>query len=380
MIRFLTAGESHGKGLVTIVDGLPAGLAFLKEGLEAELGRRRQGYGRGPRMRIEADEVEILAGVRHGATTGAPLAVLIKNTEWERFEEIMSPEPAQAMGSETTPRPGHADLAGMMKFDTHDARNVLERASARETAARTIAGYAARLLLREVGVEILSHVVAIGGVTVDPGVTPTPEDRERIESSQVRTLDEAAGLRMVEAIDVARTERDTLGGVFEILAYGVPAGLGSFTQWDRRLDGLLAQAVVAIPAVKGVEVGDAFVQAAGRGSVAHDEILPGFERATNRAGGVEGGMSNGEVLRVRAAMKPLSNLMRPLASVDVSTGEAAPAMRERSDVCAVPAAAVVGEQMVAFTLARETQRSFGGSTVDDLRGSVEAYRRRLHSF
>ncbi len=380
MLRFLTAGESHGKGLVTIVDGLPAGLAFLAEGLEAELRRRRQGHGRGPRMRIEADEVEILAGVRHGVTTGAPLAVLIKNTEWERFEEIMSPEPAQATGSETTPRPGHADLAGMMKFDTHDARNVLERASARETAARTIAGYAARLLLREVGVEILSHVVAIGGVTVDPGVTPTPEDRDRIESSPVRTFDEVAGATMIAAIDAARTERDTLGGVFEILAYGVPAGIGSFTQWDRRLDGLLAQAVVAIPAVKGVEVGDAYAQAAGRGSVAHDEILPGYERTTNRAGGVEGGMSNGGVLRVRAAMKPLSNLMRPLASVDVSTGEAAPAMRERSDVCAVPAAAVVGEQMVAFTLARETQRSFGGSTVDDLRGAVEAYRRRLDSF
>ena len=380
MLRFLTAGESHGQGLVTIVDGLPAGLAFLEGGLSAELKRRRQGYGRGPRMRIERDVIKILSGVRYGKTTGAPVAVLIENTEWERFSSILSPEPGEPAAALTTPRPGHADLAGMMKFDTHDVRDVLERASARETAARTVAGYAARLLLRTIDIEIISHVVAIGGVEAPRNGIPTPDDVDRLEASPVRVLDETAARAMMAAIDAAKADRDTLGGIIEVLAYGVPSGLGSYTQWDRRLDGLLAQAILSIPALKGVEVGSAYEQASVRGSAAHDEIIPGYDRATNRAGGVEGGVSNGQPIRVRAAMKPLSSLMRPLASVNVATGEPAPAMRERSDVCAVPAAAVVAEQMVAIVLAQEAQRVFGGVTVGDLRSAAAAYRRRLSAF
>jgi len=380
MMRFLTAGESHGPGLVTIVDGLPAGLAFLTEGLAVELERRRRGYGRGPRMRIERDTVEILAGVRYVVTTGAPVGVLIRNTEWERFEAMLSPEPGDPEPPQTTPRPGHADLAGMMKFDSHDVRDVLERASARETAARTVAGYAARLLLRSIDIEIVSHVVAIGGVEAPKGAAPQPGDRERLDASPVRVLDTTAAELMMDAIDSAKADRDTLGGIIEVLAYDVPAGLGSYTQWDRRLDGLLAQAILSIPAIKGVEVGDAYEQASVRGSDAHDEIIPGYGRATNRAGGVEGGTSNGQPIRVRAAMKPLPTLMQPLASVDVATGQTVPALRERSDVCAVPAAAVVAEQMVAIILAQEAQRAFGGATVADMRAAANAYRRRLTEF
>ncbi|GBE21374.1 MAG TPA: chorismate synthase [Actinobacteria bacterium] len=380
MMRFLTAGESHGQGLVTIVDGLPAGLGFLREGLAAELERRRQGHGRGARMRIERDIVEILAGVRYGVTTGAPVAVLIRNTEWERFAATLSPEPGSPEPPQTTPRPGHADLAGMMKFDSHDVRDVLERASARETAARTVAGYAARLLLRAIDIEIVSHVVAIGGIEAPKDAVPVPEDRDRLDASPVRVLDETMMASMIAAIDAAKVDRDTLGGVIEVLAYGVPAGLGSYTQWDRRLDGLLARAMLSIPGIKGVEVGDAYEQARVRGSDAHDEITPGYGRATNRAGGVEGGTSNGRPIRVRAAMKPLSTLMRPLASVDVATGRPAPALRERSDVCAVPSAAVVAEQMVAIILAQEAQRSFGGATVADMQAAANAYRRRLTAF
>jgi chorismate synthase len=379
MLRFLTSGESHGQGLVTIVDGLPAGLEFLQSGISAELQRRRHGYGRGPRMRIEEDDVEILGGVRYGMTTGAPVSVLTRNTEWERWRSTLSPEPAEPVPAKTTPRPGHADLAGMMKYATHDVRDVLERASARETAARAVAGYAARTLLATIGIELVSHVVSIGRVAA-PVNLPTPEDRVRLDASPVRVLDEETAARMIAEIDAAKADRDTVGGVLEVVAFGVPPGIGTYAQWDRRLDGLLARAVMSIPAIKGVEVGDGFEEAASRGSAAHDEIIPGYGRSSNRAGGLEGGMSNGQPVRVRAAMKPLSTLMRPLASVDVATGQPSPALRERSDVCAVPAAAVVAEHMVAIVLAQETQRSFGGSTVSDFTAAAEAYLRRIAAF
>ena len=379
MLRFLTAGESHGRGLVVIVDGLPAGVQVLAGDLEAELARRRRGHGRGARMRIERDEITILAGVRYGMTTGAPVAVVVGNAEWERWQPVLSPEPREHAEPTTTPRPGHADLAGMMKYDTHDVRDVLERASARETAARTVVGYTAKSLLRAIDIEVLSHVVAIGDESA-PDVVPEIDDIDRLEASPVRVLDGAAEQRMIALIDAAHSDRDTLGGVFEVIAHGVPPGVGSYAQWDRRLDGLLAQAVMSIPGVKAVEVGDAFVQAQGRGSAAHDEIEPGYSRTSNRAGGIEGGVSNGEPIRVRAAMKPLSTLMRPLRSVDVATGGPANALRERSDVCSVPPAAVVGEQMVAFILAQQTLDQFGGSTVADYQRTAGSYRGRLDRF
>jgi len=379
MLRFLTAGESHGRGLVTIVEGLPAGLSLSIEEIAAELARRRMGHGRGRRMNIEKDRLTVLAGVRYGATTGAPVAVLIENTEWERWEPTLSPEPRQPVDATTTPRPGHADLAGMMRHDTHDVRDVLERASARETAARTIAGYAARCLLRTIGIEVLSHVVSIGDITAPP-VTPVPSDAQQLDASPVRVLDPASEKAMTAAIDEARAERDTLGGIFEVLAHNVPPGVGTYAHWDRRLDGLLAQAMMSIPAIKGVELGDGFTQARSKGSGSHDEIEVGYGRTTNRAGGVEGGMSNGETIRVRGAMKPLPTLMRALRSVDVSTGEPAGALRERSDVCAVPPAAVVGEQMVCFVLARETLAMLGGATVSDYQAGAAAYRARIAGF
>jgi len=379
MLRFLTAGESHGRGLVTIVDGLPAGVSIVLDDLKVELARRRRGHGRGARMRIEHDEITIVAGVRYGQTTGAPVAVLVGNTEWKRWEPVLSPELRERAEPTTTPRPGHADLAGMMKYDTHDVRDVLERASARETAARTVAGYAARSLLRAIGIEILSHVVAIGDASA-PEVVPEVDDIDRLDDSPVRVLDDATEQRMIDLIDAAHSDRDTLGGVFEVVAHGVPPGIGTYAQWDRRLDGLLARAVMSIPGVKGVEIGDALVQAQGRGSAAHDEIEAGYSRVSNRAGGIEGGVSNGEPIRVRAAMKPLSTLMRPLRSVDVATGEPADALRERSDVCAVPPAAVVGEQMVAFVLAQQTIEQFGGATIGDYQRAAQSYRERLERF
>ncbi|MGD2059855.1 MAG: chorismate synthase [Acidimicrobiia bacterium] len=381
MLRFLTAGESHGPGLVTIVEGLPKGLDVSRDGLGAELSRRRGGHGRGARMAIEQDEIEILGGVRHGRTLGSPVAVLIRNTEWPRWEKIMSPGPGEGGREVTRPRPGHADLAGMLKYDTDDARDILERASARETAARTVAGYLARSLLGVCEVDVLSHVVAIGSVRAKSPV-PTPEDRERVESDPVRCLDPQASAEMVEAIDRAQEGKDTLGGVFEVVAHRVPVGVGSHVHYDRRLDTLLAAAVMSIPAIKGVEIGDGFDSAATPGSMAHDEIVRvdgTVSRETNRAGGIEGGMSNGQPIRVRGAMKPISTLMQPLKTVDMSTGEADQAVRERSDVCAVPAAGVVGEQMVSFVLANEFSRKFGGDTVDDLVSSLRAYRNRVDS-
>ena len=383
MLRFLTAGESHGPGLVTIVEGLPAGLEIRSDGIATQLGRRRLGFGRGRRMQIEQDELEILAGVRHGRTLGSPLAVVIRNTEWAKWETEMSPEPGEPKRVMATPRPGHADLAGMLKYDTHDARDILERASARETAARTIVGYAAGQLLRLLKMSVLSHVVAIGPSTVPVGTTPGPGDSDVIDESPVRVYAREVEALMMEAIEEAKANRDTLGGVVEVLAFGAPAGLGSHVHWDRRLDTQLAGALMSIQGIKAVEMGDGLESASRFGSQAHDEI--GFSdgrfvRPSDRAGGLEGGMSTGQTLRMRAAMKPISTLMRPLPSVDVATKEPADAFRERSDVCAVPAAGVVAEQMVAYVLAKEVLRKFGGDTVDDLVGAVEAYRNRLLEF
>lgn len=379
MLRFLTSGESHGPGLVTIVEGLPKGLEVGADGLRVELARRRQGYGRGKRMAIEQDEIEILGGIRHGRTLGSPVAVLIRNTEWPRWQEIMSPGPGETGKEVTRPRPGHADLAGMLKYDTDDARDILERASARETAARTVAGYLAKTFLGLCDVSIVSHVISIGDI-VAKGILPEPDDSERIDADPLRCLDPQASRSMVEAIDRAIETKDTLGGVFEVVAHSVPVGIGSHVHYDRRLDGLLAGAVMSIPAIKGVEIGDGFESSAVAGSLAHDEIVKvdgAVARATNRAGGIEGGMSNGQPIRVRGAMKPISTLMRPLRTVDMSTGEPDQAVRERSDVCAVPAAAVVGEQMVAWVVASEFSRKFGGDTTDELKRVVDSYRKSV---
>jgi chorismate synthase len=384
MIRFLTAGESHGPGLVTVVEGLPKGLLFVAAGLGDELARRRLGYGRGPRMRIERDELEILGGVRFERTLGSPVAVLIRNTEWERWSEEMASGPGEAARPMTTPRPGHADLAGMVKYGTYDARDILERASARETAARTVAGYAAKQLLAEIGVTVLSHVVRIGPVETTKQLIPTVADLDAIDASPVRVFDDQeAESAMVEAIESAKSDRDTLGGIVEVVAHGVPIGVGSHVHYDRRLDTQLAGALMSIPGIKGVEIGDGFASAGRLGSEAHDEILVDggeMHRDTNRAGGIEGGISNGSVIRVRAAQKPLSTLMRPLRSVDVTTKEAADAFRERSDVVSVPAAGVVAEQMVAVVLAAELQRLYGGDSVAALADAHRAHLARIASY
>lgn len=383
MLRFLTSGESHGPGLVATVEGLPAGLTVTREGVASELARRRLGFGRGPRMRLEKDELEILAGIRFGKTLGGPVTVLIRNTEWEKWREEMSPDPGESSKRETKPRPGHADLVGMQKYDTHDARDILERASARETAARTVVGYLAKQLLAEIGVTVLSHVVAIGSVKAPRDVLPAPDDLDAVDASQVRAFDADSEKAMIAEIEAAKADRDTLGGVVEVLAYGLPPGLGSHVHWDRKLDGLLAGALMSIQAIKAVEIGDGLTQAESRGSAAHDEItMTGgeFTRRTNRSGGLEGGMTTGGVLRVSAAMKPISTLMRPLETVDVETKQKEAAFRERSDVCAVPAAGVVAEQMVAYVLANEVIRKFGGDTVADLVASCDAYKARLRAF
>ena len=382
MIRFLTAGESHGPGLVTVVEGLPAGLAVSVADFSAELARRRLGYGRGPRMRLELDELEILGGIRFGATLGSPVAVLIRNTEWPRWREEMAADAGTTAKPMTAPRPGHADLAGMIKYGTHDARDILERASARETAARTIAGTLAKLLLAAAGVRIVSHVVRIGAVEASEA-RPAPGDLDAIDASPVRCFDPVAATAMGEAIEAAKADRNTLGGVVEVLAFGVPIGIGSHVHWDRKLDGLLAGAMMSIPGIKGVEIGDGFASAARPGSEAHDEIYregAAFVRATNRAGGTEGGISSGGTIRARAAMKPISTVMRPLDTVDVVTKEPEKAFRERSDVCAVPAAGVVAEHMTAVVLASEMQRKFGGDTVDEFVAAVDAHRERIREF
>lgn len=383
MFRFLTAGESHGAGLVVIIEGLPAGLEAASDEVGDELARRRLGFGRGKRMEIERDELELLAGIRFGRTLGSPVALVIRNTEWPKWSEEMSAEPGEARRPMTAPRPGHADLAGMQKYDTHDARDILERASARETAARAVAGYFAKQLMAAAGLSMVSHVVAIGDVeaVAEPG--PGPADQERIDESPVRAFTAEATKAMVSAIEAAKEDRDTLGGVVEVRVFGAPAGIGSHVHYDRRLDARLAEALMSIPAIKAVEVGDGTTTARSRGSEAHDEI--GYEdgeftRSTDRAGGIEGGMTTGQTVRVRASMKPLSTLMRPLETVDVDTKQQESAFRERSDVCAVPAAGVVAESMVAIVFAQELQRKFGGDTVGDFTAAVESYRKRLAAF
>jgi len=389
MFRWLTAGESHGRALVAICEGMPAGVRVSTEDIAVALARRRAGYGRGARMKFEQDEVELTAGVRHGSTLGGPVAIRVANTEWPKWEAVMSADRVAAENLEglarnaplTRPRPGHADLAGMQKYGHHDARPVLERASARETAARVALGEVARRLLSQVlGVEILSHVVAIGPVRASDGVMPGPQDKAAIDADPVRCADPATSQAMVAEIDAARSDGDTLGGVVEVLAFGLPPGLGSFTHWDRRLDARLAGALMSIQAIKGVEVGDGFTTAARRGSAAHDEIEAtpgGITRRTNRAGGIEGGMSTGEVIRVRAAMKPISTVPRALDTIDTSTGEPAKAINQRSDATAVPAAGVVAEAMVALVLAEAAVEKFGGDSVDEMRRNAESYLKHL---
>jgi len=389
MVRWLTAGESHGRALVAICEGIPAGVEITTADIAAALARRRAGYGRGARMKFEQDEVEITGGTRHGRTLGSPVAIRVGNTEWPKWETVMSPDPVpageladQARNAPLTrPRPGHADLAGMQKYGHDDARPVLERASARETAARVALGEVARqYLVQAFGIEVLSHVVEIGAVTAPAGAQPEPGDRARVDADPVRCLDSKASLAMQEEIDAARRDGDTLGGVAEVLGYGLPPGLGSHVHWDRRLDGRLAGALMSIQAIKGVEVGDGFTTARRRGSQAHDEIDGSgdrIRRTTNRAGGIEGGMSTGEPIRVRAAMKPISTVPRALATVDVRTGEAAKAINQRSDVTAVPAAGVVAEAMVALVLADAVLEKFGGDSVAETARNAEAYLKAL---
>jgi chorismate synthase len=390
MFRWLTAGESHGRALAAICDGVPAGVRVTSEDVAQALARRRAGYGRGARMKFEQDEVELTGGVRHGVTLGGPVAIRVGNTEWPKWETVMSPDPvtredldSQARNAPLTrPRPGHADLAGMQKFGHTDARPILERASARETAARVALGEVAkRVLDQALGVKILSHVVSLGGVAVpDTAPVPEPADLARIDADPVRCADAITSANMIAEVDAARKEGDTLGGVVEVVVHGLPPGLGSFTQWDRKLDARLAAALVSIQAIKGVEFGDGFTTAARRGSIAHDEIYlgpDGVHRRTNRAGGLEGGMSTGEVLRVRAAMKPISTVPRALETIDVATGEPARAINQRSDVTAVPAAGVVAEAMVALVLAEAATEKFGGDSVEELRRNAEGYLKSL---
>lgn len=376
-IRFTTAGESHGRGLVAIVEGLPAGVPVTAARVNVELKRRMGGYGRGARMKIEADQIEWLAGVRAGETLGSPVAMLVWNRDWEHWQDVMAPE-ADAPGEErrrqvTRPRPGHADLVGVLKYDRRDARDILERASARETVARVAAGALCRILLDEFGVEIGSHVVELGGVVARvPLPLPTPLNAAA-DQSPVRCLDPEAEREMVARIDAAKAAGDTLGGIVEAVALGVPVGLGSHVSWDRKLDGRLAQALMSIPAVKGVELGLGFEAARRKGSEVHDEILPGFDRATNRAGGTEGGMTTGEPLVVRVAMKPISTLMSPLRTVDLKTGGPAQAQSERSDVTAVPAMGVIAEAMIALTLADALLEKFGGDALSETKRNWEGY-------
>jgi chorismate synthase len=389
MLRWLTAGESHGRALVALCEGLPAGIEISTADLALALARRRAGYGRGARMKFEQDEVELTGGVRHGRTLGGPVAIRIGNSEWPKWETVMSADPvdaeilaAQARNAPLTrPRPGHADLAGMQKYGHDDARAVLERASARETAARVALGELARRMLRQVlGAEVVSHVVALGGISAPDGLVPGPDDLAAIDADPVRCLDPVASAAMQAEVDAARRDGDTLGGVVEVVVHGLPPGLGSHVHWDRRLDGRLAGALMSIQAIKGVEVGDGFATAGRRGSAAHDEIdgsAEGIRRRTNRAGGIEGGMSTGEPIRLRAAMKPISTVPRALATVDVRTGEAAKAINQRSDVTAVPAAGVVAEAMVALVLADAVLEKFGGDSVAETTRNADGYLKAL---
>jgi chorismate synthase len=410
MLRWLTAGESHGPALVATLEGLPAGVQVTTSDVAAALARRRLGFGRGARMAFEQDAVEFLGGVRHGVTMGSPLAIRIGNSEWAKWQTVMSPDPVEAgsvladaaaaqVGAPqeiarnkplTRPRPGHADLVGMQKYGFDDARPVLERASARETAARVALGAFASAFLRQAyGVSLVSHTVAIGTARVSPDAElPHPDQVQALDADPVRALDPGGSAAMVAEVESAKKDGDTLGGVVEVLAYGLPPGLGSYVHWDRRLDAQLAGALMGIQAIKGVEIGDGFVTAARRGSAAHDEIDRGADgvirRRTGRAGGTEGGMSTGDVLRVRAAMKPISTVPKALATVDLATGEAASAIHQRSDVCAVPAAGVVAEAMVALVLAQACLEKFGGDSVDETsrnhRGYLDAIPASLRSW
>lgn len=388
MLRWQTAGESHGEALVAMIEGLPAGVRVTSDDVVDALARRRLGYGRGARMKFEQDKVRLLTGVRFGETLGSPVAIEIANTEWPKWTEVMSADPLDhdlpregRNAPLSRPRPGHADLTGMRKYGFDDARPVLERSSARETASRVALGAAAaRFLEQAFGIRTVSHVISIGGAGVedaDDAALPTPDDVEALDASPVRTLDKAAEERMIARIDEIKSTADTVGGVIEVLAYGVPAGIGTYVESDRRLDAALASAVMGIQAIKGVEIGDGFLEAVRPGSQAHDEMVPGADgritRLTNRAGGIEGGMSNGQPIRVRAAMKPIPSIPRALRTVDVTDGEAASAINQRSDTTAVPAASVVAEAMVRLTLARYALDKFGGDSVAETRRNFEQY-------
>ncbi len=382
MLRFLTAGESHGPSLTVIVEGLPAGLPISVEQIGDQLARRRLGYGRGPRMRFERDEIRITAGVRHGRTLGSPVSIEILNTEWPKWEVEMSIAPGTPTTKLTAPRPGHADLVGMQKYGFDDARDVLERASARETTARVAAGALAKALLTELGIDIVSHVVRIGAIASASEDRPGPKDLNRIDESEVRCNNPEVEAAMITEIKAAAKEGDSLGGVAEVIAYGVPAGLGSHVHWDRKMDGLLAGALMSIQAVKAVEIGDGMAQATQRGSVAHDAIAVdasahssgGFMRRTDHAGGLEGGMTSGAPLIARVSMKPLASLNRPvLETVDVATGESTVSFKERTDVTAVPALGVIAEAMTALVLANEALRKFGGDSVAEFKRNADNY-------
>ncbi len=385
MLRWLTAGESHGPSLVAILEGLPAHVRVTTDDLADALARRRLGYGRGARMKFEQDQVRVLGGVRHGETQGGPVAIEVGNTEWPKWEKVMSADPVDPVELEalarnaklTRPRPGHADLVGMQKYDFDEARPILERASARETAARVALGrVASNFLEQAVGARVVSHVVSLGGVKAPAGLVPAPDDVERLDADEVRCLDPEASAAMVARIDQAHKDGDTLGGVVEVVVHGLPPGLGSHVHWDRRLDARLAAALMGIQAIKGVEVGDGFELADTPGSLAHDEIVTTddrLRRTSGRSGGTEGGMSTGEVLRVRAAMKPIATVPKALRTVDVATGEATVAHHQRSDVCAVPAAGIVAEAMVALVLADAVVEKFGGDSVQETRRNAESY-------
>jgi chorismate synthase len=379
VLRFLTAGESHGRALVVTVEGLPAGLPITVEQIQSELGRRRLGYGRGPRMRFERDDVTLLGGVRHGVTLGSPVAIMIANTEWPKWEKEMDPAPGATEKPLHQPRPGHADLAGMQKYGFDEARNVLERASARETAARVAAGTLAKQLLSHIGVDVISHVIQMGAARTKATARPTPQDLDRVDESPVRCFDAAAEEAMIAEIKAAAKEGDSLGGVVEVLGYGVPVGLGSHVHWDRKIDSLLAQALMSIQAIKGVEIGDGFAVAGVVGSKAHDPISwddtsGEYRRDSALAGGIEGGMTTGALLVARAAMKPLATLNRPvLKTVDVTTKEETVSFKERTDVTAVPAMGVVAETMTALVLAGEALRKFGGDSLAEFVRNRDGY-------
>lgn len=384
MLRVLTAGESHGPELIAIVEGLPSGVTVTAEAIQADLQRRKLGYGRGSRMKFEQDELTISSGVRHGLTLGSPIALRIGNTEWPKWTEVMNPAPTELTEKSrgrgaalTRPRPGHADLVGMQKYDFDEARPILERASARETAARVALGAVARSFLSELGIRLISHTLSIGPVQAPADAAlPTPDDVTALDADPLRCFDAETSARMVEEVDSARKDGDTLGGIVEVLAYGLPPGIGSHVHWDRRLDGRLAQALMSIQAIKGVEVGDGFETTRRRGSAAHDELFAaadGITRASDRAGGIEGGMSTGTVLRIRAGMKPIATVPRALRTVDVASGETATAHHQRSDVCAVPAAGVVAEAMVAIELANSLLEKFGGDSIGETRRNLESY-------